>query len=205
MGTTDPRVDAYIAKSAEFARPILVHLRQVVHAACPDVQETIKWGMPNFMHGDKILANMAAFKAHCALGFWQRDAVAGGGRFDESMARLDRIESLEDLPSKAQIAAIVKSAVALIDAGTKPARASKPATKPPPVAPDDLLAALRRNGAARKTFDAFAPSHQREYIEWITEAKRPETREKRLHQALEWLAEGKSRNWKYEKRISPAA
>jgi uncharacterized protein YdeI (YjbR/CyaY-like superfamily) len=198
MGTTDPRVDAYIARSAEFARPILEHMRQVVHAACPDVEETIKWGMPNFMHGGKILAHMAAFKAHCALGFWRREAAGDAAKNGEAMGQLGRIESLKNLPSRAQLSAMVKKAVALIDSGEKPARAAKPVRKPPPVAPDDLAAALKRHAAARKTFEAFAPTHQREYIEWITEAKRPETREKRLAQTLEWLAEGKSRNWKYE-------
>jgi len=198
MGTTDPRVDAYIAKSADFAKPILEHLRQVVHGACPDVQETIKWGMPNFMHGGKILANMAAFKAHCAFGFWQRDAVAGTPKDSDAMGQFGRIESLKDLPSKTQLSSLVKKAAALIDSGEKPVRAAKSPPKPPPVAPEDLLAALARNAAARKTFEAFAPSHRREYIEWITEAKRPETRQKRLAQTVEWLAEGKSRNWKYE-------
>ncbi|RQP22967.1 YdeI/OmpD-associated family protein [Piscinibacter terrae] len=199
MGTTDPRIDAYIAKSADFAQPILTHLRQVVHAACPSVEETIKWGMPNFMYGGKILANMAAFKAHCAFGFWQRDAVAGTGKNNDAMGQFGRIESLKDLPGKAELSRLVKKAAALIDSGEKPRRVPKSAPKPTPETPDDLLAALKRNAAARKTFEAFAPSHRREYIEWITEAKRPETREKRLAQTLEWLAEGKSRNWKYER------
>lgn len=199
MGTIDPRIDAYIAKSADFAQPILTHLRQVVHSACPEVEETIKWGMPHFMYGGKLMAGMAAFKAHCTFGFWQRDAVAGTGKNDEAMGQFGRITSLKDLPSKAELARLVKKATAFTDSGEKPVRAPKAPPKPPPETPEDLSAALKRNAAARKTFEAFPPSHRREYIEWITEAKRPETREKRLAQTLEWLAEGKSRNWKYER------
>lgn len=197
MGTHDPRIDAYIAKSADFARPILEHLRKVVHAACPEVEETIKWGMPHFMHGGKILASMAAFKAHCAFGFWQRDAVAGTGRNDEAMGQFGRIESMKDLPGRTELSRLVKKAAALIDSGERPVRVPKAAPKPPPEAPEDLLAALKRNAAARKTFEGFAPSHRREYIEWIVEAKREETRARRLAQTIEWLQEGKSRNWKY--------
>ena len=196
MGTTDPRIDAYIAKSADFAQPVLAHLRQVVHAACPDAQETIKWGMPHFMHGGKILANMAAFKAHCALGFWHD--VAKTGKDGEAMGQFGRITTLKDLPPKAQLVKLVKQVAALIDAGEKPARAVKSTPKPPPKAPEDLAVALARNAKARKTFEAFSPTNQREYVEWLEEAKRAETREKRLAQAIEWMTEGKSRHWKYQ-------
>ncbi|ROZ64140.1 YdeI family protein [Ramlibacter sp. WS9] len=196
MPKTDPRIDAYIAKSADFAQPILAHLRQVVHAACPDTEETIKWGMPHFMHGGKILAQMAAFKAHCAFGFWQDVAQTGKNR--EAMGQFGRVASLKDLPAKAELVKLVKKVAAVIDSGEKPARAVKSAPKAPPEVPDDLSAVLKRNAKARKTFEAFSPSHQREYIEWLVEAKRAETREKRLAQAIEWMEEGKSRNWKYQ-------
>jgi uncharacterized protein YdeI (YjbR/CyaY-like superfamily) len=197
MGTTDPRVDAYIAKAAPFAHPILEHLRQAVHAACPQVEETIKWGMPNFMYGGKILANMAAFKAHCAFGFWRRDSgdTDKGG---EAMGQFGRIESVKDLPPKAGFAKLVKAQMALIDSGEGARPAPKREAKPPAETPPDLAAALKKNAAARKTWDAFAPSHKRDYVEWIVEAKREETRAKRLAQTLEQLAEGKKRNWKYE-------
>jgi uncharacterized protein YdeI (YjbR/CyaY-like superfamily) len=198
MGTRDPRVDDYSAKAADFARPVLAHLREVVHAACPDVQESIKWGFPHFMHGGRILAGMAAFKAHCAFGFWHGDAVAGSGRGGEAMGQFGRITSVKDLPSKRELTSAVKKAAALIDAGIKPVRAPKTAEKPPPVPSDDLASALARNPAARKTFDSFPPSQQREYVDWIAEAKRKETRERRLSDAVDWLAKGLRRNWKYE-------
>jgi uncharacterized protein YdeI (YjbR/CyaY-like superfamily) len=114
------------------------------------------------------------------------------------MGQFGRIASLKDLPPKTELVKLVRKVVALIDSGEKPARAVKSAPKPPPEVPDDLAAALRRNAKARKTFEAFSPSHQREYVEWLVEAKRAETREKRLAQAVEWLEEGKSRNWKYQ-------
>lgn len=198
MPTIDPRIDAYIAKSADFAQPILTHLRGVVHAACPDVVETLKWSMPSFTYGGKILAHMAAFKAHCAFGFWRGEAVTGAREGASAMGQFGRIETLKDLPSKAELAKMVKKAAALIDSGELPARKPKAAPKPPPEAPADLLAALKKNAAARKTYEAFPPGAQREYVEWIVEAKREDTRAKRLAQAVEWMAEGKKRNWKYE-------
>ena len=195
MTPTDPRIDAYIAKSADFAKPILTHLRQVVHSSCPDAQETIKWGMPHFMYGDRILAQMAAFKAHCAFSFWRN--LSGTDKAAEAMGQFGRITTLDDLPAKAELGRLVKQAAAQIDAGGPPPK-PKSAPKPPPRAPEDLAAALRRNAKARKVFEAFTPGQQREYIDWVVEAKRAETREKRLAQAVEWMEEGKVRNWKYQ-------
>ena len=207
MGTRDPRVDAYIAKSADFARPILTHFREVVHAACPDVVETLKWGMPSFTYKG-ILCGMAAFKEHCGFHFWQGSLVFGADRpepasDEKGMGQFGRVTKLSDLPSKRVLASYVKKAAALNEAGVKKSRpTSKRAARAAnaPVVPDDLARALRRNAAARKTFDGFSPSHQREYVQWITEAKRDETRERRLATTIEWLAEGKPRNWQYMKR-----
>ena len=196
MSTPDPRIDAYIAKSAAFARPLLEHLRAQVHMACPEAEEAIKWGFPHFLLDGKILAGMAAFKAHCTFGFWQRDA-GDTDKAGEAMGQFGRIEKLADLPAQRELQAQIRKAAALIRAGAKPARASK-TPRPQLEAPADLLAALAGNAAARHTFGAFAPSKQRDYIEWIIEAKREDTRAKRLAQSIEWLAEGKSRNWKYE-------
>lgn len=199
MPTRDPRVDAYIAKSAEFARPILAHLRAVVHAACPDVEETMKWSCPYFQYRG-LLCSMAAFKEHCAFGFWKAALILGEGQggTDEAMGQFGRITRLSDLPSKKVLTGYIKKAMALNDAGVKsPTRTRSMAPKPVPVAPDDLAAALKRNPAARATFEAFSPSHQREYIEWITEAKTDATRNRRIETAIEWMAEGKPRNWKY--------
>ena len=195
MPTTDPRIDTYIEKSADFAKPILMRIREVVHAACPDAEETIKWSMPFFMHGGKNLAHMAAFKAHCGFGFWNEVAATGKG--GEAMGQFGRLTTVKDLPAKAELAKIVKKAAAAIDAGEKPARMRRAEPKPPPQAPADLQAALKRSEKARKTYEAFTPGRQREYVEWIVEAKRQETREKRVLQAIEWMEEGKSRHWKY--------
>ncbi|MBI5168379.1 MAG: YdeI/OmpD-associated family protein [Candidatus Eisenbacteria bacterium] len=201
MPSTDPRVDAYIAKSAPFARPILEELRARVHAACPNVEETIKWGFPNFVHEGALLCSMAAFKQHCTFGFWKGKLLRAAGLkvSDEAMGQMGRLESVKDLPGKAEFRRLVKAAMTLNEGPTRVARpVTKPGTRKPIPVPADLKAALARNARARGTFESFAPSHRREYLEWITEAKRPETRAKRLAQTIEWLAEGKRRNWKYE-------
>jgi len=194
----DPRVDAYIARAAEFARPILTHFRAVVHEADPAATETLKWGHPAFMH-DGILCGMAAFKAHCAIFFWRGSLIVdpGGRTANDAMGQFGRITKPGDLPSRTVLKRYVKEAVRLNVEGVKPARpARKP--RPPAVVPDDLAAGLRRNKAARATFERFPPSQRREYIEWITEAKREATRAARLRTTLEWLAEGKQRNWKHQ-------
>jgi uncharacterized protein YdeI (YjbR/CyaY-like superfamily) len=199
MGTTDPRIDAYIAKSAEFARPILEHLRKSVHAACPACVETIKWGMPFFTYKDRPLANMAAFKAHCAFGFWNRQG-RDEAKGKEAMGEFGRIETQKDLPSRTELAKMVKQQIAIIDAGEGVIRKAKHEPRAAPEAPPEFLAALKKNAAARKTFEAFPPSAKREYVDWVVEAKREDTRVKRIAQAVEWMAEGKRRNWKYENR-----
>jgi uncharacterized protein YdeI (YjbR/CyaY-like superfamily) len=198
MATKDPRIDAYIARSAPFAKPILKHLRKVVHAGCPQVTETIKWSMPHFDYKG-MMCGMAAFKAHCAFGFWKGDLVLGRDKEEEKpgMGTFGCIKSLADLPSEKTLVGYVKKAAALNDAGIKaPGRAAPKKRAPIPV-PDDFAAALKKNAKARQTFDGFSPSHRREYLEWITEAKREETRKERLAKSLQWLAEGKARNWKY--------
>ena len=194
----DPRVDAYIARAAEFARPILTHFRRVIHEADPDATETLKWGHPSFVH-DGIVCGMAAFKAHCAIFFWRGAMIidSSGRSANEAMGQFGRVTKIGDLPSKSVLKRYVKEAVRLNVEGVKPARQPRK-PKPPAAVPDDLAAALRRNRAARQTFDRLSPSQQREYIEWLTEAKRDETRAGRLRTTLEWLAEGKQRNWKYQ-------
>ena len=194
---TDPRFDAYIDRKAEFAKPILLHLREVVHAACADCEEAMKWSSPSFMYKGKILAGMAAFKAHAAFGFWQGSQVADtGGAQMSAMGQFGRLTSWDDLPPRAELEAMVRKAMALIDEGVKPVRAKH--QKEPFTVPQDLRAALDANPAANATFEGFPPSAQRDYVEWVSEAKRDDTRTKRLAQTIEWLAEGKRRNWKYE-------
>ena len=187
MGTRDPRVDAYIAKAPDFAKPILSFIREAVHKGAPDVVETMKWSSPFFMR-KKILASMAAFKEHCRFGFW----VGEGG-----MSEFGQVASLKDLPSEKELIARAKAAAKLDEAGAKTIMAGRK-SKPPLETPADLAAALKKNKKAAKTFEDFSPSCRREYIEWITEAKREETRTKRLEQTLQMLAEGKTRNWKYQ-------
>ena len=194
---TDARIDAYIARQADFARPILEHVRAVVHEACPDVEETLKWSMPTFMYGGAILCGMAAFKQHGSFGYWKQALVVGEGEQRDGMGSYGKMTSVKDLPPKKTLIAHIKKAMQLNLEKTPTARKAS-APKPPPAAPEDLLAAFKKNAKARKAFDAFPPGAQREYIEWITEAKREETRKSRLAQAVEWIAEGKRRNWKYE-------
>lgn len=194
----DQRIDAYIARQADFARPILEHLRAAVHDACPDAEETLKWSMPTFMYKGQILASMAAFKAHATFGFWRAKEVVGEtGAERDAMGQFGRLASLDDLPPPDMLAALIRKAVAVADSGAK---APRPVKHPKPAldTPDDLAAALAGNAAARATFDGFPPSCRREYVEWVVDAKRPETRAKRIAQAVEWMAEGKRRNWKYE-------
>jgi hypothetical protein len=206
MPKTDPRIDAYIAKSPEYAHPILEHLRDLVHKAAPEAEETIKWGMPFFTLNGIILCNMAAFKQHCSFGLWgplltaklKADGIAEGG---SNMGSFGRIASLKDLPKDKDLVAYIRAGAAEVSSGKRTVSYKRPArkaAKPVPATPPDLAAALKKNKAAQKAFDGFPPSHRREYIEWITEAKREETRQKRITTTVEWLVEGKSRNWKYE-------
>lgn len=203
----NPKVDAYIAKAQPFAQPILNHLRRLMHEACPGVEETIKWSMPFFEYRGAILGNMSAFKQHCAFGFWGveiraalREAKAVRG---DAMGSLGRITRVEDLPAEKQMLAWIRQATELIEGGryTSPIaarqRVAKPA-KPPVKAPADFEAALKKNKKAAAVFAAFSPSCKREYVDWIVEAKREETRAKRIATAVEWIGEGKQRQWKYQ-------
>jgi uncharacterized protein YdeI (YjbR/CyaY-like superfamily) len=198
MATKDPRIDAYITKSADFAKPILRHLRKVVHAGCPEVVETIKWSMPHFDYKG-VMAGMAAFKQHCAFGFWKADLIVGSDETREKsgMGSFGCIRSLADLPDEKTLIGFVRKAAALNDAGVKAPGRTQPKKRKPLPMPADFTGALKKNAKARTTFEKFSPSHRREYIEWITEAKREEIRKDRLAKTLKWLAEGRARNWKY--------
>src|SRR5262245_51948079 len=172
MGTRDARIDAYIAKAAGFARPILTHIREVVHAACPEVEETMKWSFPHFLYKG-MLCSMAAFKEHCAFGFWKGELIVerGGGAAEKAMGQFGRITQLSDLPSEKVLIGYIQEAMRLNEAGVKAPARSKPKAPRELVVPDDLAGALRGNAKARATFENFSPSHKREYVEWITEAK----------------------------------
>ena len=197
MGRKDPRVDAYVARAAPFARPVLAHLREVIHGALPDVEETIKWGFPHFLH-EGIVCSFAAFKAHCALHLRRGDLLLGGTASDEAMGQFGRITAISDLPAKTRLAGLLRKAAAMNESGVKPARPARRA-RPEAEVPPDLARALARNAKARATFEAFSPSRRRDYVEWIVEAKGKDTRARRLASAIAWMAEGKSRNWKYER------
>lgn len=202
MGKKDERVDAYIAKAQPFARPILQRLRKVVHAGCPTVEEGMKWSFPHFMY-EGILCSMASFKQHCSFGFWKgtlMKSLAARGTTHEAMGQLGRIESLSDLPSDEFLIAQVREAMRLNETGAKAPTKHPSKAKQPLVVPAYLKTALKRNSKAAATFKAFSPSHKREYVEWIAEAKTDATRQKRLNTALEWMAEGKARHWKYARK-----
>lgn len=190
----DPRIDAYIESRSEFARPILQWIRARFHAALPQVEETIKWSHPFFMLGGKPFANMAAFKAHASFGFWNRQDNKTG-KEGEAMGQFGRIESLADLPEASEVERLIReAAAAMTTASPRPRAAPKGEAEVPP----ELAEALARDEAAAATFEGFPPGCRREYCEWIAEAKRPETKAKRVADALAWLREGKKRNWKYE-------
>jgi len=197
MGTRDKRVDAYIAKQADFAQPILLHLREVVHDACPGVVETLKWSSPSFEYKG-LLCGMAAFKQHAVFGFWKHELVVGDdGKAREAMGSFGCLKTLDDLPSKKALAGYVRKAMKLNDEGiAAPRRKTRP--KKPVAMHPDLKKALGKSRKAQATFDAFPPSQKREYVEWVADAKGDDTRARRVAQAVEWMAQGKRRNWKYE-------
>lgn len=203
----DPRIDAYIEKAQPFAQPILSHLRKLMHKGCPGLEETIKWSHPFFVYHGTIMAHMAAFKEHCAFGFWGEEIAAvlhsAGAVQNGAMGTLGRITSVKELPAEKVMLGWVREAASFIDSGQhtspiaarrKVVKAPKPAPKPSP----EFAAALKKNKKAAAVFEGFSPSCKREYVEWIAEAKREETRDKRIATAVEWIAEGRQRNWKYQ-------
>lgn len=198
---SDSRVDDYIARSPEYAQPILKHLRELVHKGCPEAQEAIKWSTPSFLYHNRILFSMAAFKAHCRFIFWRLEFAAmvgkAGAIADDDGAVIGKISHLSELPPDKELLTYIREARRLSDESPRPRMRKKNAPKPELEVPAEFAAALQKNKAAAKTFQGFPPSHRREYIEWISDAKREETRNKRINTALEWLTEGKSRNWKY--------
>ena len=202
MGKRDPRVDQYIEKSKDFAKPILIHFRELVHKNCPQAEETIKWGFPNFEYKGPF-CSMAAFKEHCAIGFWKASLMKDGDKLKENqgsaMGHLGKIETLKDLPTDKVISAYLKEAIKLNEEGKKlPPR--KPTEKKELPVPKDLSAALNKNKEAKITFEKFSPSHKKEYIDWINDAKTDVTKQKRLATTIDQLKEGKTRMWKYQSK-----
>lgn len=205
MAITDKRIDDYISKAQPFAQPILIHIRATIHKACPGVEETIKWGFPHFEYKGAILCSMASFKQHCAFGFWKASVMQDPEKIlhigeKASMGHFNRISSVKDLPSNKIFAAYIKQAAKLNEDGVVlPAKSKTAAIAKAIEVPDDVQKALKKDKKAVEIFNAFAPSHKKEYLQWITEAKTEPTRNKRIETMIEWLKEGKSRNWKYER------
>jgi len=202
MPSTDPRIDAYIEKSKDFAKPVLQHIRQLVHKAVPGIEETWKWSFPHFVYKGSTLCSMAAFKEHCAFGFWKAAIMKDPENLfnkdgKNAMGQFDRITSLKDLPKDKVLIAYMKEPAALNEADIKVPKVKK--ARVVMETPAALTAALNNNKKAKATFESFSPSHRNEYIEWITEAKTEATKDRRIATTIEWLQEGKSRNWKYER------
>ncbi len=199
MPALDPRIDAYIAQAPAFAQPILTHLREVVHAACPQVEETMKWSRPHFEYKG-LLCGMSAFKAHCGFGFWKGALMFPDSTDAAAAGNFGRITALSDLPTNKALTTFIKQAMKLNegDATAPPTPRPTGTAKPPLVVPDYFRAALKQNAAALQHFDAASTSYRREYVSWLDEAKTDATRDRRMAQAIEWIAEGKGRNWKYE-------
>jgi len=194
----DPRIDAYIDRAQPFARPILAHVRERVHAACPQAEETLKWSAPSFTLDGKILLMMAAFKHHAALNFWRGQELRGSAAEADGMGQFGKLTSLDDLPPDEELDALIRKAAELTKSAPAP-RKTKHAPKPPAELHPEFAAALDQAPKAKATLEAFPPSCRREYLDWIAEAKRDSTRKKRIATAIEWLGEGKRRNWKYER------
>jgi uncharacterized protein YdeI (YjbR/CyaY-like superfamily) len=204
MAHFDTRVDDYINKAADFAKPVLAHLRKIIHSACPDVTETMKWSFPNFEYAGSILCSMAAFKQHCTFGFWlgslmsDPDHLLEGVGEKTSMGHFGQLKKLEDLPTDEVMTRYIREAMALNEKGVK-VKKEKVATAKKVETPDYFLSALQQNATAIAAFEKFSPSQKKEYIEWLVDAKTEATRNKRMTTAIEWIAEGKTRNWKYAK------
>ena len=201
MPKNDPRVDACIAKAPDFAQPILKRIRKLVHAGCPEVEETIKWQSPSFMYKG-MLCSMAAFKNHCTFGFWKHKLIFGktgeaaGGK-ERGMGQFGKIRNVCELPKDAIVLGWIREAARLNDEGIKVPPRAKPREKKPLIVPDYFRAALKQNKKASETFNNFSYSHKKEYLEWITHAKGEDTRKRRLEKAVKWMSQGKVRNWKY--------
>lgn len=200
----NPAIDNYIAKAQPFAQPILTYLREIVHKTCPAVEEKIKWGMPFFDYKGEMLCHMAAFKQHCAFGFWKAALMSDktllyNAQTETAMGHLGKISNLKDLPSRAQLVAYLKEAMKLNDAGIKIPKVKKEVAELP--TPALLTKTLKLHKTAQAVWNKFPPSHKKEYIQWIAEAKTETTQLKRITQALEWMSEGKHRNWKYDSKF----
>jgi uncharacterized protein YdeI (YjbR/CyaY-like superfamily) len=203
MSAFHPEISEYIARSADFAQPILIELRAIVHSFCPEVKETMKWSFPNFEYKGSILCSMASFKQHCAFSFWLGSHLKDEygilqERKTEGMGHLGKIRSLDDVPSPDKLGPLILQAMSLIDQGVK-LQKTPPKTQKELLIPEILIKALEENPAAKTVFDNFSFSHKREYVDWLNDAKTAATLNKRLDTTISNLREGKSKEWKYRK------
>jgi uncharacterized protein YdeI (YjbR/CyaY-like superfamily) len=200
----NPEFDRYIDAAQEFAKPILMHLRKLIHQVCPEVEEKMKWSFPHFDYKGSMLCSMASFKEHCAFGFWKASIIDDTEGIlslseKESMGHLGKLRSLNDLPDDAVLIKYIKEAMRLNDLGIKLPSTNKKVEKKELIVSEDFNQAISENKNAREIFDRFSYSNKKDYIEWIEDAKTETTRIKRMQQAVEWISEGKSRHWKYQK------
>lgn len=206
MFKKDPRIDAYIAASEDFAKPILNHFRELVHKTCPDVEETIKWSFPHFDYKGNVMLSMASFKKHCAINFWKAALMKDGKKLTDmaktevAMGHLGRITSLKDLPKDSELIKYIRQGMKLNEAGIKLSPKTKPDPKRELEVPEDFMKVISKNKKALKTFEGYSYSNKKEYVEWITGAKTDATRSKRMNDAIDWMSEGKIRHWKYLKK-----
>ena len=198
----EPRIDAYIATAQPFARPILEKVRERVHAAVPEIEEAMKWSMPAYTLGGKIVLITAAFKAHLALNFWRGQELRGEQANDDAMGQFGKIKAIDELPSNSELDRLIREAAELAKSAPAP-RKTKHAPKPEPELHPEFASALAKSPNAKAALDSFPPSAQRDYFEWISEAKQDATRQKRIATAIEWLSDGKRRHWKYESSSRP--
>jgi len=197
----DQRIDQYISNAAPFAQPILIHLRKLIHEACPEVEETMKWSFPHFDYKG-VMISMAAFKAHCTLNLWKGALIPGIPNVDPgntAMGNFGRITSIKDLPSESKLLEIFREAKRLNDENIRLPSKGKGSVAKELIVPDYLLEAIRANSAANSTWEKFSYSHKKDYVDWITGAKTEATRLKRLATSIEWISEGKNQMWKYNK------
>jgi uncharacterized protein YdeI (YjbR/CyaY-like superfamily) len=197
MGKKIKEIDAYILKSPDFSKPVLTHLRELIHKVCPGVEEKIRWGFPNFDYKNQVMITMAGFKQHCVIGFWKSKLIKG---LEETLGKRKHIKTIKDLPSDKKLSGFIKEAMRLNEEGIKLPAKTKSTEKKELIIPDYFIKALEKNKKTLQSFENFSYSHKKEYVEWITEAKTDETRNKRIATALEWIAGGKGRNWKYERK-----
>ncbi|KAF2080744.1 YdeI/OmpD-associated family protein [Flavobacterium sharifuzzamanii] len=197
-------VTAYIAKMADFAKPILNHLREVIFSACPEAEENIKWGTPHYSYKGDHLVMMGGFKQHCSFSLYKaelmKDAeIQASVKAGKKFGYMDKIKDLSELPSKEKLTAYIKEAMVFNENGTAKPKPVKEKSTAEVVAPKEFVDALKKDTKATEIFESKSPSFRKNYIIWIADAKTDETRNKRISQSLEWIAEGKDRFWQSKK------